>query len=136
MKELVSHQQVVRLKFKLQGGTPFARSDISKDEVSTRRYGWRAVAKAMHMDGMNKNSEIEIKVIPLSTLPEQKRVGDREWKGRSDIHYDLIYTCGDINTDELLPIPSHHLHPVISIHFRRIVFGCLATSSSPTRLWR
>ncbi|CAM9409320.1 unnamed protein product [Chrysoparadoxa australica] len=61
-----------RLKYALQGGTPFSRSDIISDEVSTRRYGWRALLQAMKVEGMNKNSEIEIKVIPCSAMPTSK----------------------------------------------------------------
>ncbi len=57
------------LYYKLQGGTPFSRSKIVPDEVMTRRYGWRAMLKAMKLDGLNKTSELEIKVIEMkSTL--------------------------------------------------------------------
>ncbi len=52
-----------RMTYKLQGGTPFSKSKIVPDEVMTRRYGWRAMLKAMKLDGLNKTSELEIKVI-------------------------------------------------------------------------
>eukprot|EP00953_Heterococcus_sp_UTEX-ZZ885_P006988 4266-Heterococcus_DN1.PRE.1 len=58
-----------RVRYQLQGGTPFARSDINRGEVMTRRYGWRAVLKAMKVDGVDKSSEIELKVIPVRGLP-------------------------------------------------------------------
>ncbi len=58
-----------RLYYKLQGGTPFSRSKIVPDEVMTRRYGWRAMLKAMKLDGLNKTSELEIKVIEMKKHP-------------------------------------------------------------------
>ncbi len=54
-----------RLCYKLQGGTPFSQTKIVPEEVMTRRYGWRAMLKAMKLDGLNKNSELEIKVIEM-----------------------------------------------------------------------
>ncbi len=56
-----------RLYYKLQGGTPFSQSKIVPDEVMTRRYGWRAMLKAMKLDGLNKTSELEIKVIGMQS---------------------------------------------------------------------
>ena len=40
----------------------------------TRRYGWRAVLKAMKIEGMDKGSEVEIKVLPVNTLSKAKQV--------------------------------------------------------------
>ena len=40
-------------------------------QVMTRRYGWRAVLKAMRVDGIDKSSEIELKVIPVRSLPAE-----------------------------------------------------------------
>ncbi|KAG5176714.1 hypothetical protein JKP88DRAFT_334724 [Tribonema minus] len=58
-----------RVRYQLQGGTPFARADIQREEVQTRRYGWRALLKAARLDGVDKRSELELKVIPLRALP-------------------------------------------------------------------
>lgn len=40
----------------------------------TRRYGWRAVLKAMKMEGTLKASEVEIKILPVQTLSRAKQV--------------------------------------------------------------
>ncbi|CAM9771215.1 unnamed protein product, partial [Discosporangium mesarthrocarpum] len=71
--DLVTVQEVTRVRYQLSGGTPFAKSDINQDEVMTRRYGWRAVLKAMKMEGISKDSEIEIKILPIKTLPKGKQ---------------------------------------------------------------
>ncbi|CAM9527786.1 unnamed protein product, partial [Choristocarpus tenellus] len=39
----------------------------------TRRYGWRAVLKAMKIEGISKESEIEIKILPIKTLSKAKQ---------------------------------------------------------------
>ena len=39
----------------------------------TRRYGWRAVLKAMKMEGTHKESEVEIKILPVNTLSKVKQ---------------------------------------------------------------
>eukprot|EP00903_Cladosiphon_okamuranus_P008645 g8289.t1 len=43
------------------------------DEVMTRRYGWRAVLKAMKIEGTHKESEVEIKILPVNTLSKIKQ---------------------------------------------------------------
>lgn len=45
-----------------------------QDEVMTRRYGWRAVLKAMKIEGTHKASEVEIKILPVKTLSKVKQV--------------------------------------------------------------
>ena len=40
----------------------------------TRRYGWRALLKAMKIEGMDKGSEVEIKILPVYTLSKMKQV--------------------------------------------------------------
>ena len=44
-----------------------------QDEVMTRRYGWRAVLKAMKIEGTHKGSEVEIKILPVSALSKIKQ---------------------------------------------------------------
>lgn len=45
----------------------------SQDEVMTRRYGWRAVLKAMKIEGTHKGSEVEIKILPVNALTKLKQ---------------------------------------------------------------
>lgn len=45
----------------------------SQDEVMTRRYGWRAVLKALKIEGTHKESEVEIKILPVNTLSKVKQ---------------------------------------------------------------
>lgn len=45
-----------------------------QDEVKTRRYGWRAVLKAMKIEGTHKSSEVEIKILPVNALSKAKQV--------------------------------------------------------------
>lgn len=40
----------------------------------TRRYGWRALLKALKVEGTHKGSEIEIKILPVKTLTKAKQV--------------------------------------------------------------
>ena len=40
----------------------------------TRRYGWRALLKALKIEGTNKGSEVEIKILPVKTLSKAKQV--------------------------------------------------------------
>lgn len=40
----------------------------------TRRYGWRALLKAMKVEGTHKESELEIKILPVHTLSKAKQV--------------------------------------------------------------
>lgn len=40
----------------------------------TRRYGWRAVLKAMKIEGTHKGSEVEIKILPVNSLSKLKQV--------------------------------------------------------------
>lgn len=61
----------------------------------TRRYGWRAVLKAMKIEGMHKESEVEIKILPVSTLSKVKQASDRfvsttwyvNWKNPNGVAY-------------------------------------------------
>lgn len=39
----------------------------------TRRYGWRAVLKAMKIEGLHKGSEVEIKILPVNALSKAKQ---------------------------------------------------------------
>lgn len=39
----------------------------------TRRYGWRALLKALKVEGTHKGSEVEIKVLPIKTLGREKQ---------------------------------------------------------------
>ncbi|CAN0343330.1 unnamed protein product, partial [Pylaiella littoralis] len=71
--ELVEAHEVKKVRYKLLGGTPFAKMDIDEDEVMTRRYGWRAVLKAMKIEGMHKGSEVEIKILPVNALAKLKQ---------------------------------------------------------------
>lgn len=50
-----------------------SRVRFAQDEVMTRRYGWRAVLKAMKMEGTHKESEVEIKILPVNTLSKVKQ---------------------------------------------------------------
>lgn len=45
-----------------------------QDEVMTRRYGWRALLKALKIQDTHKESEIEIKILPVTTLRTVKQV--------------------------------------------------------------
>lgn len=47
---------------------------ILQEEVMTRRYGWRAVLKAIKLDGTHKESEVEIKILPVNKLSKAKQV--------------------------------------------------------------
>lgn len=49
---------------------------IMQDEVMTRRYGWRALLKVMKMEGTDKESEVEIKILPIKTLSKAKQVNN------------------------------------------------------------
>lgn len=49
------------------------RSNI-QDEVMVRRYGWRALLKALNIQDTHKESEIEIKILPVTTLRKVKQV--------------------------------------------------------------
>lgn len=40
----------------------------------TRRYGWRALLKAMKVEGTHKGSEVEIKILPVKALSKAKQV--------------------------------------------------------------
>lgn len=40
----------------------------------TRRYGWRALLKAMKVEGTHKESELEIKILPVHKLSKAKQV--------------------------------------------------------------
>ncbi|CAM9306949.1 unnamed protein product, partial [Ectocarpus sp. 4 AP-2014] len=71
--ELVECHEVKKVRYKLLGGTPFAKTDINEDEVMTRRYGWRAVLKAMKIEGLHKGSEVEIKILPVNALSKAKQ---------------------------------------------------------------
>lgn len=40
----------------------------------TRRYGWRAVLKAIKVEGTQKESEVEVKILPVQKLGKAKQV--------------------------------------------------------------
>lgn len=61
----------------------------------TRRYGWRAVLKAMKVEGTHKESEVEIKILPVHKLGKAKQVNWPFFLERScAVVYALIFSWG------------------------------------------
>jgi hypothetical protein len=114
------------LRYQLQGGTPFARASINKDEVMTRRYGWRALLKAMKVGGQSKSSEIEIKVLPISSLSAEKQEDVQRLPRNIVVSYPFI---------PLIRYYREYASDVFANHTDRAKgtagFGCVGAFSEP-----